>query len=107
MELGYVDTINLILLHSYIIKNPYHDVCCFSSFSYDKHLSLFICRDDQYGYTPLMIAAMEGDQIVLDVLIACVSEHLLTSILLAFVVSVDVVPVLSASPFHLLFRSTC
>ena len=53
-----------------------------------------------------MIAAMEGDQIVLDVLIACVSEHLLISVLFAFVMSVDIVPVLSASPFHLLFRST-
>ena len=32
MELGYVDIINLILVLSYIIKNPYNDVCYCSSF---------------------------------------------------------------------------
>lgn len=105
MELGYVDKINLVLL--YTTKNPYHDsLLFFFVFSYDNVSFLSIYRDNQYGYTPLMIAAMEGDQIVLDVLIACVSEqHLLNYVLFACVASFDFVPVLSTSLFHALFRS--
>ena len=39
-------------------------------------------RDHENGYTPIMIAAMQGDQIVLDILIACVSFVLNCSLVL-------------------------
>jgi hypothetical protein len=34
----------------------------------------YFVSEYQFGYTPLMIAAIEGDQIVLDVLIACQAD---------------------------------
>ena len=31
------------------------------------------CRDHKNGYTALMFAAIEGDEIIVDILVACVS----------------------------------
>ena len=33
---------------------------------------LLVCRDEENERTPLMFAALEGDEIIVDVLLACV-----------------------------------
>lgn len=51
-------------------------VNCVSTLSLSQILMLryfFTCRDRENGYTALMYAAIEGDEIIVDVLIACVS----------------------------------
>ncbi len=39
----------------------------------DQYLFVRLVRDKENGYTALMFAAVEGDEIIVDVLLACVS----------------------------------
>lgn len=62
--------VQLLLEHEADMELRYGHLCLSQPSITD---SFIICSEFENGYTSLMMAAMEGDEIIVDILIACVS----------------------------------